>query len=75
MELRGCLLHHTEHAWAWWGVQVMVLTQERDRGRLNLSTKRLERHPGDMLRNPKAVFDGAEEMAAAFRYSFPPAVC
>ena len=35
--------------------------------RLTLSTKRLEREPGDMLRNPAAVYAQAEETARIFR--------
>lgn len=31
-----------------------------------LSTKKFEREPGDMVRNPQQVFDGAEEMAQLF---------
>ena len=48
-------------------VQVMVLSQDRDRGRMSLSTKKLEPLPGDMLRDPQKVYDQADEMAAAFR--------
>ena len=44
----------------------MVLTQEQQ-GRTNLSTRQLEKEPGDMLRNPAKVFEGAEEMAVLFR--------
>jgi small subunit ribosomal protein S1 len=48
-------------------IKVMVLYQEKDNGKLSLTTKKLEPTPGDMLRNPKKVFERAEEMAAAFR--------
>ena len=48
-------------------IKVMVLAQEADKGKLSFSTKKLEPSPGDMLRNPKRVFDRAEEMAATFR--------
>ena len=48
-------------------IKVMVLAQEKDKGKLSLTTKKLEPSPGDMLRNPKRVFDRAEEMAATFR--------
>ena len=37
--------------------------------RVMIAIKPLERTPGDMLRDPQLVFDGAEEMAAAFRES------
>ena len=48
-------------------IKVMVLYQEKDNGKLSLTTKKLEPTPGDMLRNPKKVVEKAEEMAAAFR--------
>lgn len=48
-------------------VQVMILMEDREQGRLTLTTKRLEKTPGDMVRNPQLVFDGADEMAKAFR--------
>lgn len=38
-------------------VQVMILSHDRDRGRVSLSTKKLEPTPGDMIRNPKLVFE------------------
>jgi len=47
--------------------QVMVLSQDRDRGRVTLSTKKLEPTPGDMLKNPQAVFENADQMAETFR--------
>lgn len=48
-------------------VKVLVLTHDRERGRISLSTKKLEPAPGDMLRNPALVFERADEMAAQFR--------
>ncbi|GFH29480.1 ribosomal protein S1 homologue [Haematococcus lacustris] len=48
-------------------LKVMVLSHDRDRGRVTLSTKKLEPNPGDMLRDPQLVFDKAEEMAEAFK--------
>ena len=45
----------------------MILSMDKDRGRVTLSTKKLEREPGDMLRDPQLVFEGAEAMAEAFR--------
>ena len=48
-------------------IKVLVLTHDRERGRISLSTKKLEPTPGDMLRNPAAVFERADEMAAQFR--------
>lgn len=48
-------------------LKVMVLSHDRGRGRVSLSTKKLEPTPGDMIRNPKLVFEKAEEMAQTFR--------
>eukprot|EP00879_Flechtneria_rotunda_P015096 GHRR01015776.1.p2 GENE.GHRR01015776.1~~GHRR01015776.1.p2 ORF type:complete len:235 (+),score=92.81 GHRR01015776.1:1082-1786(+) len=47
-------------------LKVMILSMDRDRGRVTLSTKKLEPTPGDMLRDPQLVFEKAEEMASAF---------
>jgi ribosomal protein S1 len=38
-------------------VQVMILSQDKERGRISLSTKKLEPTPGDMLRNPALVYE------------------
>lgn len=38
-------------------MQVMVLSFDTERGRVSLSTKKLEPTPGDMLRNPQLVFE------------------
>ena len=48
-------------------LKVMILSHDKDRGRISLSTKKLEPTPGDMIRNPSLVFEKAEEMAAQFR--------
>ncbi|KAL3695217.1 hypothetical protein R1sor_009293 [Riccia sorocarpa] len=48
-------------------LKVMILSQDRDRGRISLSTKKLEPTPGDMLRNPALVYEMADEMAKTFR--------
>lgn len=48
-------------------LKVMILSQDKDRGRVTLSTKKLEPEPGDFLRDPAKVFEKAEEMAATFR--------
>jgi small subunit ribosomal protein S1 len=45
----------------------MVLTMDKEKGRMSLSTKKLEPTPGDMLRDPGLVYNRADEMAAAFR--------
>ncbi|BDA46701.1 30S ribosomal protein S1, chloroplastic [Coccomyxa sp. Obi] len=48
-------------------VKVMILTMDKEKGRVSLSTKKLEPTPGDMVRDPELVFARADEMAAAFR--------
>ncbi|KAK7303641.1 hypothetical protein RJT34_14552 [Clitoria ternatea] len=48
-------------------LKVMILSHDRERGRVSLSTKKLEPTPGDMIRDPKLVFEKAEEMAQTFR--------
>lgn len=50
-------------------IKVMVLTKESVDGKskLGLTTRKLEPNPGDMLRNPKLVFEKAEEMAEEFK--------
>ncbi|KAJ7521015.1 hypothetical protein O6H91_19G034200 [Diphasiastrum complanatum] len=48
-------------------LKVMILSQDRERSRVSLSTKKLEPTPGDMLRNPALVFEKADEMARSFR--------
>ncbi|KAK7291732.1 hypothetical protein RIF29_07108 [Crotalaria pallida] len=48
-------------------LKVMILSHDQERGRVSLSTKKLEPTPGDMIRNPKLVFEKAEEMAQTFR--------
>lgn len=48
-------------------VQVMVLSTDKDRGRMSLSTKKLEPTAGDMLRDTQLVYDKADEMAALFK--------
>ena len=48
-------------------LRVMILSQDKERGRISLSTKKLEPSPGDMLKNPELVYEKAHEMAAAFK--------
>jgi len=48
-------------------LKVMILSQDKERGRMSLSTRKLEPTPGDMLRDPALVFEKADEMAATFR--------
>lgn len=35
----------------------MILSHDRERGRVSLSTKKLEPTPGDMIHNPELVFE------------------
>jgi len=46
---------------------VMILSHDRERGRVSLSTKKLEPTPDDMIHSPKLVFEKADEMAQIFR--------
>ncbi|KAJ4968041.1 hypothetical protein NE237_014742 [Protea cynaroides] len=48
-------------------LKVMILSHDRERGRVSLCTKKLEPTPGDMIRNPELVFEKAEDMARTFR--------
>jgi len=48
-------------------IKCMVLAVDTDRGRLSLTTKKLEPSPGDMLHNRELVMDKAEDMAKMFR--------
>jgi small subunit ribosomal protein S1 len=56
-------------------LKVMIIDLDAERGRISLSTKQLEAEPGDMLRDPQKVYDGAEEIAAKYREQMntPPA--
>jgi small subunit ribosomal protein S1 len=48
-------------------VRALVVSQDREKGRVSLSTKALEPEPGDMLRSPDMVYERAEEMAERYR--------
>jgi len=48
-------------------IKVMVLGYDQEKNRFAVTTKKLEPSPGDFIRNPQAVFDRAEEMAALFK--------
>jgi len=48
-------------------IKCMVLALDRERGRISLTTKKLEPSAGDMLRNRGLVMEKAEEMASLFR--------
>lgn len=45
-------------------IKCMVLQQDKEKGRISLSTKTLEPEPGDFIRDPQIVYDRAEEMCA-----------
>lgn len=48
-------------------IKCMVLAIDKKKGRLSLTTKKLEPSPGDMLRNRGLVMEKAETMATLFR--------
>merc|ERR1719310_1847196 len=48
-------------------IKCMVLAVDKEKGRLSLTTKKLEPTPGDMLRNRELVMEKAEDMALMFR--------
>merc|ERR1711904_751705 len=48
-------------------IKCMVLAVDKEKGRLSLTTKKLEPSPGDMLRNRELVMERAETMARLFR--------
>lgn len=45
-------------------IKCMVLQQDKEKGRISLSTKTLEPEPGDFIKDPQLVFEKAEEMCA-----------
>ncbi|KAH7442575.1 hypothetical protein KP509_03G095100 [Ceratopteris richardii] len=47
-------------------LKVMILSQDKERGRISLSTKELEPTPGDMLRNSSLVYEMGGEMVQTF---------
>jgi len=44
-----------------------VISQDKGKGRVALSTKTLEIEPGDMLKNQEKVFEEAEDTAAKYQ--------
>jgi small subunit ribosomal protein S1 len=48
-------------------IKCMVIAQDRLKGRMSVSTKRLEMVPGDMITNSSKVFEFAEEAAAKYK--------
>jgi small subunit ribosomal protein S1 len=45
----------------------MVISQDKSKGRVALSTKTLEETPGDMVKDRQKVYDHAEEVAAKYQ--------
>jgi len=48
-------------------IKCMVISQDKGKGRVALSTKTLESEPGEMLKNPEKVFAEAEATAAKYQ--------
>ena len=48
-------------------IKCMVISQDKGKGRIALSTKTLEQDPGDMIKNQQKVFDNAEDTAAKYQ--------
>lgn len=47
-------------------LKCMIIDHDKSNGRIALSTKTLEPEPGDMLRDPQAVYDNAEDTAEKY---------
>lgn len=47
-------------------IKCMIINQDKEKGRISLSTKTLEPEPGDMLRDATLVFEMADDMAARY---------
>jgi len=48
-------------------LKCMVISQDKGKGRVALSTKTLEQEPGDMIKNQGSVFENAEATAAKYQ--------
>ena len=48
-------------------IKCMVISQDKGKGRVALSTKTLEAEPGDMLKDSAKVFDNAEATAEKYQ--------
>jgi len=48
-------------------IKCMIISQDKAKGRVALSTKTLEAEAGDMIKNQQKVFDNAEETAAKYQ--------
>jgi len=48
-------------------IKCMVISQDKGKGRVALSTKTLEMEPGDMIKAPEKVYENAEATAAKYQ--------
>merc|ERR1719182_355206 len=48
-------------------IKCMVISQDKGKGRVALSTKTLEQEPGDMIHSQEKVYDNAEDTAAKYQ--------
>lgn len=48
-------------------IKCMVISQDKGKGRVALSTKTLEQEPGDMIKDQASVFENAEDTAAKYQ--------
>jgi small subunit ribosomal protein S1 len=48
-------------------IKCMVISQDKGKGRIALSTKTLEAEPGDMIKDREKVFENAEDTAAKYQ--------
>merc|ERR1740124_1392206 len=48
-------------------IKCMVISQDKGKGRIALSTKTLEVEPGDMIKDREKVFENAEDTAAKYQ--------
>jgi len=48
-------------------IKCMVISQDKGKGRVALSTKTLEQEPGDMIKDQAKVFENAEDTAAKYQ--------
>ena len=48
-------------------IKCMIISQDKGKGRVALSTKTLEQEPGDMIKNQEKVFENAEDTAAKYQ--------
>lgn len=48
-------------------IKAMVIWMDKEKSRVAVSTKELEKEPGDIFENPQLVYKNAEEMAMRYR--------